>query len=324
MKPILCNYYLTFRCNSRCQFCEIWQKPTFQLKNHADLKHVLENLKALKQIGVRFVDFTGGEPLLYPHLATVLRFARELGLRTSITTNCLLYEKVAREISGLVTYLHFSLDSLSETLHNEIRGVAAFAKVMQSIEIARQIGEQPDILFTVTKANYLELPRLHLFCAEKQLILIVNPVFGYGQQQNLDISILNYLDQFQKLPYVYINRALHKFRRDGGNQIGQPRCYAMSSTIVISPDNRILLPCFHYQTAANQIDGNLPAVLKSEKYQRFQAKEGRFKFCQGCAISCYLDPSFTFRVDEYFRLSLISKAKYIFDKHCRTWIRRKE
>ena len=28
MKPILCNYYVTYRCNAACGFCDIWEQPS--------------------------------------------------------------------------------------------------------------------------------------------------------------------------------------------------------------------------------------------------------------------------------------------------------
>jgi len=324
MKPILCNYYVTYRCNSRCQFCIIWRDKKYQDQPDADLKNIRENLVALKQLGIRFVDFTGGEPLLHPHLAAALKYAREMGLQTSVTTNGLLYAPLARDLKGLVNYLHFSLDSLDPAVLHQIRGVSVFEQIMQNIELARSLGERPDILFTVTEANYLETPRLQQFCAERQLILIINPVFGYGPQRDLEIACLDYLDQFQGLPYVYVNRALHAFRRHGGNQINHPRCRAMSSTLVISPDNQLLAPCFHFQTQAFPIQGKLVEVVKSPGYQQLKKSEGAFRFCQGCAVNCYLDPSFMYRADRYFVLSLLSKTKYVFDKYLRTWLRHKE
>ena len=26
--PILCNYYVTYRCNAKCGFCDIWERPS--------------------------------------------------------------------------------------------------------------------------------------------------------------------------------------------------------------------------------------------------------------------------------------------------------
>ena len=28
MKPVLCNYYVTYRCNAKCGFCDIWEQPS--------------------------------------------------------------------------------------------------------------------------------------------------------------------------------------------------------------------------------------------------------------------------------------------------------
>ncbi len=30
--PVLCNYYLTYRCNASCSFCDIWEKPHLMLR----------------------------------------------------------------------------------------------------------------------------------------------------------------------------------------------------------------------------------------------------------------------------------------------------
>ena len=71
---------------------------------------VKRNLEQAREIGVRFVDFTGGEPLLYEDLPRALEYARELGFWTSITTNGLGYPKRAESLKGRVDLLHFSLD----------------------------------------------------------------------------------------------------------------------------------------------------------------------------------------------------------------------
>jgi MoaA/NifB/PqqE/SkfB family radical SAM enzyme len=59
--PVLCNYYLTYRCNAACSFCDIWEKPS----PYVTLEQVEANLQALRRLGVQVVDFTGGEPLLH-------------------------------------------------------------------------------------------------------------------------------------------------------------------------------------------------------------------------------------------------------------------
>ncbi len=72
---------------------------------------IVENLAALKRLGVKAVDFTGGEPLIYKHLPQVLRAAKDMGVFTSLANTGTLYHRVANEIKGLVDDLKFSLST---------------------------------------------------------------------------------------------------------------------------------------------------------------------------------------------------------------------
>ena len=126
-KPVLCNYYLTYRCNAKCGFCDIWERPS----PYATLENVEANLKDLKKLGVKVVDFTGGEPLLHRQLPEFLRLAKTMGFITTVTTNTLLYPKYAESLKGLIDMLHFSLDSADEETHNLSRGVKCFDKFLQ-------------------------------------------------------------------------------------------------------------------------------------------------------------------------------------------------
>ncbi|HEY9698406.1 MAG TPA: hypothetical protein V6D10_14165 [Trichocoleus sp.] len=59
MPPFVANYYLTYRCNARCHFCDIW---ALEPKQEASLETIQQNPHDLKRLGIHF-DFTGGEPL---------------------------------------------------------------------------------------------------------------------------------------------------------------------------------------------------------------------------------------------------------------------
>ena len=88
-RPVLCNYYVTYRCNAKCSFCDIWEKPS----PYITLESVSSNLPALKKLGVKVIDFTGGEPLLHRQMPEILQMAKEMGFITTLTTNALLYPK---------------------------------------------------------------------------------------------------------------------------------------------------------------------------------------------------------------------------------------
>ncbi|MBC7448812.1 MAG: radical SAM protein, partial [Hymenobacteraceae bacterium] len=84
--PVLLNYYVTFRCNAKCAFCDIWEKPS----PYVTLEAARRNLRDARRLGVRVADFTGGEPLLHRELADLLRAARAEGMLTTVTTNAML------------------------------------------------------------------------------------------------------------------------------------------------------------------------------------------------------------------------------------------
>ncbi|MGI9570712.1 MAG: radical SAM protein, partial [Desulfobulbia bacterium] len=215
--PVLCNYYLTYRCNASCGFCDIWERPS----PYVTIDEVEKNLRDLKKLGVKVIDFTGGEPLLHNELPAILKAAKDLGFITTITTNGLLYPKKAKEIAGLVDMLHFSLDSYDKEQHDSMRRVACYDSVLESIDIAKSLGEQPDILFTVFKDNIDQIaPVYNNISKPNNLVLILNPAFDYNQVETgaeLTTSDLDLIKSWGRKPLIYLNEAFIKLMKDGGN-----------------------------------------------------------------------------------------------------------
>jgi MoaA/NifB/PqqE/SkfB family radical SAM enzyme len=310
---LLCNYYLTYRCNSYCNFCHFGshdEDNSFALRSDFE-----KNVTELASIGVKFIDLTGGEPLLHKQIHHFATFARSLKMQTSITTNTLLYPRFAERLAGKINLLHFSLDSPEKEEHNRIRGIDCYNSVMQSIDIARSLGEHPDILFTVTEDTYKKLPQMHSLAADKGLILIVNPVFSYFGNPGLSKEALDYIEKYceRKLD-IYLNNAFIRLRRDGGNNHEDPVCRAVSRSIVISPHNEIILPCYHFKNISVLIESSIGKIRNSPQYIFYEAMEGRLNFCQGCTLNCYFEPSFAFPINYYSLISLSSKIKYSYNK----------
>ena len=311
--PILCNYYVTTRCNARCVFCDIHRRPGVD----ANPTDVEANLRALTRLGISFVDFTGGEPLLHPQLPIFLEQAKRLKLRTTVTTNTLLYPQRARELAGKVDLLHFSLDASTAEDHDALRGVPCFDRVMQSLDLAQSLGEKPDLLFTLTDDNAHHLDALVTLAQTRRLMLIINPVFAYFDNPGAGKVLLDTAKEAAGRPYVYVNLGMLRLMKKGGNQTGRPRCRAVTTTVVIDPENQLLLPCYHQALNRLPIQGQLEARWQSSVVNHARKMEGRHPFCQNCAISCYFDPSFTHTPDTFFWLSLGSKVKYAWDKYLR-------
>ncbi len=321
---LLCNYYLTYRCNAYCKFCHFADHKSFDSTPYAKLNDFYSNVSQLAELGVKFIDLTGGEPLLHKDIHLMVKFAKELNMQTSITTNALLYPKFAEKLAGNVNLLHFSLDSPDEEEHNAIRKVNCYNNVFRSIEIAKSLGEFPDVLFTVTNETYKKLPRMHEIAAKNDLVLIVNPVFSYFGNPGLSNEALDFIDEYSEGKVdVYLNRAYIKLRKNGGNDPNNPLCKAVSRVVVISPNNEIILPCYHFGNERIKIDRTIKEIRNSEIVKSIKKMEGRFNFCKGCTVNCYFEPSFAFPTNAYAVASLSSKFKYGYNKLVKQKIKKK-
>ncbi|TAE76120.1 MAG: radical SAM protein [Bacteroidetes bacterium] len=316
-KPILCNYYVTYRCNASCSFCDIWEKPS----PYITLENAEKNLTDLKKLGVKVIDFTGGEPLLHRQIVELLTLAKQKKFITTLTTNALLYPKYAQKLKGLVDMLHFSLDSPDKDEHDKMRNVKCFDFVMQSIQMAKDLKERPDILFTVFDSNVDKIQRIYEeICLPNNLVLILNPAFDYNEIKTdkiLSENLLNTLSKWGKKKNIYLNEAFITLRKDGGNHIEKPICRAGSTTIVISPENKLVLPCYHLGIESLPIDNNLLEIYQSPKVQNLIREEGKYPQCEGCVINCYMQPSFAVEISKYFWKALPSTIKYNYMKG--TW-----
>ena len=188
--------------------------------------------------------------------------------------------------------------------------------MQRSIELAKSWGVRPDILFTVTPENVHELEELYTeYVLNKGLLVILNPIFDYnGVGERLDPIHLGELRKWARKPGIYLNEAFLKLRAEGGNSTADPICRAGSSTVVISPENKLVLPCYHLGLQELPIEGDLEAVYRSVEAQEVIRQEGRLPGCEGCVVNCYMEPSLAVETGRYFWTSLRSTVKYGLEK----------
>ena len=83
------------RCNCRCVMCDIWKRTEAQEISAAELERYLEDIEHL---GVEWVVFTGGEPLMHSDLFRLSTMLRDRGIRTTVLSTGLLLERNAARI----------------------------------------------------------------------------------------------------------------------------------------------------------------------------------------------------------------------------------
>jgi len=137
--PPIAMWAITTRCNCRCYFCKVWQ----QRVTEPTLEQALQTVDVLNRIGCYSLSITGGEPLLYPHLAEVVNYAHERGFIVQINTNGSTLAENVSSISraDLVT---ISLDHADEE-HDKLRGHPhLFQKALRGANACRRANLRVD------------------------------------------------------------------------------------------------------------------------------------------------------------------------------------
>ncbi|MBE9182561.1 radical SAM protein [Oculatella sp. LEGE 06141] len=311
MPPLVANYYLTYRCNARCHFCDIW---ALEPPNEANFETIQRNLSDLRRLGVKYVDFTGGEPLLRTDAPQIYEEAKRQGFLTSMTTNTILYPKRAKEMQGLVDFLNFSLDGADADTHDQSRGVQIFDTLVESVKLAHSLGEQPVLNHTVTAQNYQRIGEVAEFGQQLNARVWLNPAFtahsNYNGKKNPTPEIAEAIEssakQYRNVGY---NKAALAFIEAGGNDTQNPRCKAVDAVIAISPDDKLLLPCYHFAQTGVPIEGRLYDLYReSETVDEYRQSQGKLSVCEGCTVWCYLIPSFFKGFDKYWWLNQVTYA----------------
>lgn len=122
-------------------------------------------LPHLKAEGYEVISLSGGEPLLYPHLASFLAAARDQGFRIAAISNGFRVSERYRGLVEGIDHLAISFDGL-EARHNRTRGhPQAWNRAVAALKYLSEIGRPSAAAFTVTRESLAEVPDFVEICA---------------------------------------------------------------------------------------------------------------------------------------------------------------
>ena len=149
------------RCNLSCVHCYADSRDT-AYAGELTTDEARAMIRDLKDFNVPVLLFSGGEPLMRPDLFELNVYARELGLRTVISTNgTLITPEVARRIKDTgFEYIGVSLDGIGKN-NDRFRGkIGAFEDALNGIRNLVDVGQKVGLRFTITGHNYRDMPLL--------------------------------------------------------------------------------------------------------------------------------------------------------------------
>ena len=304
-------------CNCRCVMCDIWKTKDSHAFQSADLQPQLESIR---QLGVRWVVLSGGEPLLnneWPQLCSLLR--RE-GIRLTLLTTGLLLARHAVQVAELFDDIIVSLDG-PEQIHDAIRRVdKAFALLQRGVDAVRKQRSSLKITAraTIQKANHAHL--CETLAAAKQLKLngvsflaadltseAFNRPLGWSTNRQSEVALtveevaileteIDCLitENREDLDSGYIAESPEKLRRIarhfrahlGLDRSESPRCNAPWTSAVIETDGTVR-PCFFHPPIGNIHHSSLEEVINGREALTFRSRLDipTNSICQRCVCS---------------------------------------
>lgn len=118
MVPEVIDFRLTSSCNMCCPFCF---GPT--VNTAVNEKALNAFFGFFKELGLKYVVLTGGEPTSAPHFEDVVRLLEELGLQLALSTNGTFWlDRGLREfVLSHFNWIALPVDSPSAEKHNALR-----------------------------------------------------------------------------------------------------------------------------------------------------------------------------------------------------------
>lgn len=306
------RYYVTYRCNSRCSYCNVWQNEDFFKIQELSLEDAKELLRQCYEQGIRYIDFTGGEPTLYPHLAEVIKYAKELGIKTEVTSNCIASSSKRKmiEVASVADKFNTSLDTLDNKSYQKIRGVDSCENVKQTIAEISSI-RSPKIMTVVTKDNISQLDEMIKYAEDNHALIYLSPMFPYVDKDGkycISEYIEDIINQIYKPNTVVLLHFMDFFKNSSPHKF--PPCSANQHTLTLAPNGNIVLPCYHALKEQIPWQHNLKAAIQSEKFKEYVQKSGNLPVCQGCCVIPYFGISFNYQLNKYFILQSYSEKLY--------------
>jgi radical SAM protein with 4Fe4S-binding SPASM domain len=181
----------TNRCNLSCMHC--YSKADLDAVDTLTTDIIMQTLPKLKENGVKFIIFSGGEPLTRKDLFDIAERCRELGIITYLSTNGLYVgHKNAKKILDTFNYVGISIDGSEET-HDHFRGLkGSFKMSMEAVNLLNSYhNTKVGIRFTITKETYDDLKFIFELAEKENIpkIYISHLVYSGRGLENLEMDL---------------------------------------------------------------------------------------------------------------------------------------
>jgi len=288
---------LTYRCDARCEMCNIWQLKPQEFLSVDDYAKVPSTLKD--------INVSGGEAFMRKDVVDIVKVIHQKchDPRIVVSTNGFRTEQIVSAMEELRRAIPeigvgVSLDGIGET-HNRIRGIKdAYERATATL---RQLGERGftnvRIGFTAMNENVHEMRQVYDLACEMgfQFTTAVaqNSEIYFSTQVNQEVAdaqlydALGYVMKSELLSYhpkrwmrAYFESGTLTFNRDKKRML---ECRAGIEFFYLAPEG-VVYPCLTIPSPMGDLkEHTFEEVWESEQADRVRAE---IKGCEECWMIC--------------------------------------
>ncbi|HLZ41003.1 MAG TPA: radical SAM protein [Candidatus Sulfotelmatobacter sp.] len=298
VKPLSASLKLTENCQAKCITCNYWQS---RWEDGLNTEKAVEVINRLGDFGIRYLRFTGGEPLLRRDLFQIMQKAK-MGKfkRVTLQTNGLLLKKLSNEINDSpITKVAVSIDGL-EASNDLIRGIRGYFKLaMEGIRLLR--GKQVQVVATLNGRSAGELEELAEEAKRAGAGFAFNILddrsYFLRQTSTSDLwpnkseiqNIMSFLRNRLKRPAYELDYIFKYFSRETPEE---PPCVLGFIEVFVVSNGDVLAGCYVLKPIGNLLREDFKELISSRRYRDACLAMVR-RECPGC--TCGIHVSLAFR-----------------------------
>ena len=298
IRPLSASLKLTENCQAKCVTCNYWQT---RWEDGLNTDRAVDIINRLGKFGIRYMRFTGGEPLLRRDLFQIMRQANMAPFtRVTLQTNGLLLKKLHKEINDSpITKVVVSIDGMEES-NDLIRGIKGYFKLaMEGISLLK--GKQINVVATLNGRSAGELEELaeatkragagfaFNILDDRSYFLRHTSTSDLWPDKAATAKIMTFLRDKMKRPAYELDYIYKYFTRENP---AEPPCILGFLEIFVVSNGDVLAGCYVLKPLGNVLQQNLEELVNSEHYREACLGMVR-RECPGC--TCGITTSLKFK-----------------------------
>lgn len=157
---------ITQRCPNYCIHCSSCSSLTKDVTMSYD--KICEIINEAKDLGLKTLCISGGEPFLHPRIVDIIRYAAIKNLNISVYTSGIYHDGIhytslpLRQLAAIkdcATKLIFNVEASDDAIYNSVMGttIGGFDMLKKSIEESCRLGIMVEAHIVPMKRNYKQI-----------------------------------------------------------------------------------------------------------------------------------------------------------------------